>query len=155
MGINPAATLVKEVNICSGDGRCPPYSNTAGVHKCSNTVEPGNREKANRRTEEYRMSNVEGRYSVDFIKKTERSDSSLRHSTRLSSSQAAVRHSTFFGSLFPWFFGSLFPPARPWWRRFPAQLDDPSILIIKGGPHPRPQGFEFLNPSFLLTLKKI
>jgi hypothetical protein len=32
-------------------------------------------------------------HTVHFIKKTERSDSSLRHS--------AVRHSTFFGSLFP------------------------------------------------------
>jgi hypothetical protein len=39
------------------------------------------------------MSNVEGRYSVYFIKKTEQSETTLRNSTRLSSSQAAVRYS--------------------------------------------------------------
>jgi hypothetical protein len=39
-------------------------------------------------------------YSAYFIKKTERSDSILHDSTRLSSSQAAVRYSIFCGSLF-------------------------------------------------------
>jgi len=50
-------------------------------------AEPGKSEE--KRTEEpqnRRISNVEGRNSVDFIKKTERSDTTLRHS--------AVRHST-------------------------------------------------------------
>ncbi len=85
-------------------------------HTKKRTVEPQNR----------RISNVEGRYSVyfiksplpplekggkqvwnfshtvHFIKKTERSDTTLRHS--------AVRHSTFYGSLFPRFCGSLFVP---------------------------------------------
>ena len=38
------------------------------------------------------MSNVEGMYSVIFIKKPEQSETTLRYS--------AVRYSTFFGSLF-------------------------------------------------------
>ena len=42
---------------------------------------------------ECRMSNVEGMYSVYFMKKTEQSETILRHS--------AVRYSTFCGSLFP------------------------------------------------------
>jgi hypothetical protein len=41
---------------------------------------------------EYRMSNIEVMYSVYFIKRTERSETILRHS--------AVRYSIFCGSLF-------------------------------------------------------
>jgi hypothetical protein len=39
-------------------------------------------------------------YRFLWIQKTERSDSTLGNSTRLSSSQAAVRYSLFCGSLF-------------------------------------------------------
>ena len=41
---------------------------------------------------EQEMSNIEVRYSVDFIKMTEQSETTLRHS--------AVRYSTFCGSIF-------------------------------------------------------
>jgi hypothetical protein len=62
------------------------------------------------------MSNVEGMYSVYFIKKTEQSETTLRHS--------AVRY-----SLFPWFYGSLFPGSAVRWSLF---RPGPAISAAQG-----------------------
>jgi hypothetical protein len=67
------------------------------------------------------MSNVEGMYSVYFIKKTEQSETTLRHS--------AVRYSIFCGSLFPWFYGSLFPGSAVRWSLF---RPGPAISAAQG-----------------------